>query len=140
MKTRVNRHAALLLALAGALLVPQAGHACSFSWAKGHSPREIPRRGDVFEVRGEFRFVDGRTGEDFPEGASEIPFEPSTGDLLGRIVRKNGKVMLTRQFYSEFSVECQAYLAPLAATNGRFWLEKRRGKDGRYRILMWKPD
>ena len=122
------RRAALALALVGALLVPQAGHACTFAWAKGYSPRDIPRRGDVFEVRGEFRFVDGQTGEEIPEGAGEIPFEPGTGDLLGRIVRKNGKVMRTRQFYSEFSVECQAYLAPLAAATGRFWLESRRGK------------
>ncbi len=136
----MSRRAALLLALAGALLVPQTGHACSFSWSKGSSPRDIPRRGDVFEVRGEFRFVDGRTGEDIPEGVSEVQFEPGTGDLLGRIVRKNGRVMRTRQFYSEISVDCQAYLAPLAAATGRFWLEKRRGKDGRYRILMWKPD
>lgn len=134
------RPAALALALAGALLVPQAGHACTFAWAKGYSPRDIPRRGDVFAVRGEFRFVDGRTDDDIPEGVSEIPFEPSTGDLLGRIVRKNGKVMRTRQFHSEISVECQAYLAPLAAATGRFWLEKRRGKDGRFRLLMWKPE
>jgi hypothetical protein len=136
----VIRRAAMLLAMAGALLVPHGAEACSFSYMKGHSPRDIPRRADVFEVRGEFRFVDGRTGEDIPEGVSEVPFEVTTGDLLGRIVRKNGKVMLTRQFYSEISVECAAYLAPLAAATGRFWLEKRRGKDGRYRILMWKPE
>lgn len=140
MKARVNRRAALVLALAGALLVPHGAEACTFTYAKGSSPREIPRRADVFEVRGEFRFVDGRTGEAIPDGASEIWPEPGTGQLLGRIVRKNGKVMLTRQFYSEFSVDCQAYLAPLSAGKGRFWLEKRRGKDGRYRILMWKPD
>jgi hypothetical protein len=139
MKARVNRCAAMLLALA-VLAAPGAAQACSFRWDKGYSPREIPRRADVFEVRGEFRFVDGRTGEEIPEGTSEIPFEPGTSDLLGRIVRKNGKVTLTRQFYSEISVECQAYLAPLFAETGRFWLEKRRGKDGRYRILMWKPD
>ena len=139
MKPRVIRRAALLLALAG-FAAPLPVEACSFSWVKGSSPRAIPRRGDVFEVRGAFKFVDGRTGQDIPEGASEISFEPGTGELLGRIVRKNGKVMLTRQFYSEFSVECQAYLAPLSAGTGRFWLEKRRGKDGRYRLMMWKPD
>ncbi len=131
---------AVLLALAAALLVPHGAQACSFTWAKGYSPRDIQRRADVFVVRGKFQFVDGRTGEDIPEGVSEIWPEPGTGDLLGRIERKSGKTMLTRQFYSEFSVECQAYLAPLAAGAGRYWLEKRRGKDGRYRILMWKPD
>lgn len=134
------RRSAMLVAMAGALLAPQAGQACSFSYSKGKSPREIPLRADVFEVRGEFRFVDGRTGEEIPEGTGEVQFEPGTGDLLGRIVRKNGKVTLTRQYYSEFSVECQAYLAPLSAGSGRFWLEKQRGKDGRYRILLWKPD
>lgn len=135
----MNRRAALLLALA-VLAAPEAVQACSFSWSKGYSPRDIPRRADVFEVRGEFRFVDGRTGEDIPKGVTEVWPEPGTGELLGRIVRKNGKVTLTRQYYSEFSVECQAYLAPLSAGSGRYWLEKRRGKDGRYRILMWKPD
>lgn len=133
------RRAALLLALA-ALAAPLPAEACSFSWVKGSSPRDIPRRADVFAVRGEFKFVDGRTGEEVPAGASEIPFEPASGELLGRIVRKNGKVVLTRQFYSEFSVECAAYLAPLSAGTGRFWLEKRRGKGGRYRLLLWKPD
>lgn len=133
------RRAALLLALA-VLAAPGAAQACSFRWDKGFSPRDIPRRADVFEVRGNYRFVDGRTGEEIPEGAGEIPFEPASGELLGRIVRKNGKVMLTRQYYSEFSVDCQAYLAPLSAGTGRYWLEKKRGKDGRYRILMWKPD
>lgn len=133
------RRAALLLALA-AVAAPLPAEACSFRWTKGFSPRDIPRRADVFEVRGAFRFVDGRTGEEIPDGVTEIWPEPVTQDLLGRIVRKNGKVMLTRQFYSEFSVECQAYLAPLFAETGRFWLEKRRGKDGRYRLLMWKPD
>lgn len=136
----MKRRAVLLLAMAGALLVPQGAEACSFAYLKGFSPRDIPRRADVFEVRGEFRFVDGKTGEEIPPGVTEIWPEPATGDLLGRIVRKNGKVMLTRQYYSEVSVECQAYLAPLSAGTGRFWLEKRRGKDGRYQILMWKPD
>lgn len=133
------RRAALLLALA-AVAAPLPAEACSFRWTKGSSPRDIPRRADVFDVRGAFRFVDGRTGEEIPDGAGEIPFEPASGDLLGRIVRKNGKVTLTRQYYSEASVECQAYLAPLFAETGRFWLEKRRGKDGRYRLLMWKPE
>lgn len=140
MKECVMRRAAMLLAIAGALLVPHGAEACTFSYVKGYSPRDIPRRPDVVAVRGDFRFVDGRTGEEIPEGASEIWPEPASGDLLGRIVRKGGKVMLTRQRYSEFSVECGAYLAPLSAVTGRFWLEKRRGKDGRYRILMWKPD
>ncbi|MCM0001458.1 MAG: hypothetical protein NBV68_18965 [Erythrobacter sp.] len=135
----MKRRVALLLALA-ALAAPLPAEACSFRWAKGSSPREIPRRADVFAVRGEFRFVDGRTGEEIPDDASEIWPEPGMGELLGRIVRKNGKIMLTRQYYSEFAVDCQAYLAPLTAGTGRFWLEKRRSKDGRYRILMWKPD
>lgn len=133
------RRAALLLAFA-VLAAPLPAEGCSFLYVKGSSPRDIPRRADVFAVRGEFRFVDGRTGEDIPEGTSEIWPEPGSGQLLGRIVRKNGKVLRTRQFYSEFSVECAAYLAPLTAGTGRFWLEKRRSKDGRYRILMWKPD
>lgn len=135
----MKRRAALLLAFA-VLAAPPAAHACSFSWVKGSSPRDIPRRADVFAVRGEFKFVDGRTGEAMPEGVSELWPEPNGGELLGRIVRKGGKIMLTRQYYSEFSVECAAYLAPLSAGTGRFWLEKRRGRDGRYRLLMWKPD
>lgn len=135
----MKRRAALLLAFA-VLAAPPAAHACSFSWVKGSSPRDIPRRADVFEVRGEFRFVDGRSGEDIPKGVTEFWPEPDTGDVLGQIVRKDGKIMLTRQYYNEASVECQAYLAPLSPGSGRFWLEKRRGKDGRYRILMWKPE
>ena len=110
--------------------------ACSFSWEKGWSPNEIRYRADVWEVRGEFRFVDSNTGDPIAEGNLTLT---ASKDLLGRIDRPKGKPILTTQNYSQAAVDCSAYLPPLNNTSGSFWIERWPDKNGRYRLFMWKP-
>lgn len=89
-------------------------------------------------MRGDFSFVDAKTGEAVRGG--ELNLTKETGEMLGRLDRKGRKPIMTKQIYSEFSVECGAYLNPLQAGSGTFWLERQRDRYGRYRLLMWRPE
>lgn len=128
---------ALILALCAALGA-QPAHACSFSWNKGYSPKEIPHRADVWKVKGDFTLIDAKTG-DVPQG-DEINLTEDGRELLGRITRKGHKPIETRQyFYEEWMIDCGMGLTPQQPTSGTFWLKRQRDKSGRYRLMMWRP-
>lgn len=127
-----------LLTAACFALVTQPGVACSFRWKPGYSPKEIPYRADVWKVKGDFTLIDAKTGAPVQTG-EEINLTKDGIQLLGRITRRGHKPIQTKQYYSEISVECGANLNPLGSETGTFWMEKKRDKDGRYRLLMWRP-
>lgn len=132
--TRAPALAAALLA--GLALAAQPAQACSFAWKPGYSPREIPLRDDVQRVRGDFVFTDAVTGQ---EVSNDSEFNLKDDEAFGVIKRKGRKPLLVRVHYSETLMTCGAYTGPTANGKGTFWLERRRDKDGRYRILLWRP-
>lgn len=133
MKTAILATSFLFLALATAA----PARACSFSWKEGYSPKEIPHRDDVVVVKGNFVFVDAATGVDV---TPETEFKLDQGEALGRIERKGRKPILTKMYYSDVMLECGAYLGPPGDVCGKFWIELKRDKQGRRRLLMWKSE
>lgn len=114
-------------------------NACSFSWGKGYSPKQIPRRLDVWKVKGHFTPVDAKTGADLGVG-DEFYLTEDTGEMLGRIDRKHHKPVLTKQYYLEdWMIDCGMLKVPQWPESGTFWLEKKRDRQGRYRVLLWEP-
>lgn len=133
MKTAILATSFLFLALATAA----PAQACSFRWEEGYSPKDIPHRDDVVVVKGNFFFVDAATGVDVPP---EAQLNLDQGEALGRIERKGRKPILTRMYYNDIMLECGAYLGPPGDVSGKFWIELKRDKQGRQRLLMWKPE
>lgn len=114
-------------------------NACSFSWAKGYSPKQIPRRLDVWKVKGDFTPIDAKTGADLAVG-DDFHLVEETGEMLGRIDRKHHKPVLTKQYYlEEWMIDCGMLKTPQWPAIGTFWLEKKRDRQGRYRMLLWEP-
>ena len=113
--------------------------ACSFSWTKGHSPRDIPRRADVWKVTGDFVIVDAKTGAVVPPG-TEFNLTEDKREMLGRIDRKRGKPLMTKQLYfEEWAIDCGFVLTPQnPVSDGVFWIERKADKNGRHRMMMWK--
>jgi hypothetical protein len=127
--------AACILALLASAAEP--AQACSFSWAPGYSPSDIRHRADVTLVRGAFVFVDAKTGKVITEGEFNLTDD---SQALGRISRVGKRPILTKSWYSELSIECGAYLGPSNNVSGKFWIERKRDKVGRQRLLMWRPE
>jgi hypothetical protein len=126
--------------IACSLLSLQPAYACSFSWAPGYSPKRIPHREDVWRVKGDFKVIDATTGK-FVEIGEALNLTSDTGEMLGQIERKGRKPIKTRQyFYEEWAIACRMVLTPQGPTSGTFWMEKERDKQGRYRLLMWRPE
>jgi hypothetical protein len=123
-------------------LTIQPAQACSFSWKSSYSPKQIPHRADVWKVKGDFKPIDAETSTVVAEGA--ITLSKDTGDngeMLGKIDRKRGKPVMTRQYYYEqWAIDCGFILTPQGAATGNFWLERKPDKQGRYRMLMWRPE
>jgi hypothetical protein len=122
-----------------ALIVSTAepAQACSFSWAPGYSPSDIKQRADVTLVKGAFVFVDAKTGNDVAESEFDLTDD---GQALERLSRVGKRPILTKSWYSELSIECGAYLGPSNNVSGKFWIERKRDKVGRQRLLMWRPE
>ena len=134
---QIRRFALAICVLAGIVMPVQSAWACSFTWNPGYSPKEIPWRDDVRMVKGKFFFVDAKTGADVPPNTE---FYLDEGDMLGRIERKGRKPILTKTFYHELMIDCGAYLGPTGNVEGKFWLEQEHDKQGRYLLLMWRPE
>jgi len=134
----MRRFALAICVLAGLAMPIQSAWACSFSWTPGYSPKDIPWRDDVLMVKGKFVFVDAETGVDVPPN-TEFSLDDQ-GNMLGRIERNGRKPILTRSYYNEIMIDCGAYLGPTGNVAGKFWLERKRDKQGRYRLLMWRPE
>jgi hypothetical protein len=121
------------LAIAAGLAVQAApAEACTFSWARGQSPREIRENPDMRRVSGTFRFIEG-------QGANGHDRRLARSWVLGRIDSPNGRYWNTIQWpLNEFAIECGAYLAPTAnGATGTFWISRDR-TGGRYRLMLWE--
>ena len=131
----MKRLALAVCLLAGLAMSAQPAQACSFSWKPGYSPREIPLRDDVLRIKGDFVFIDAVTGEEVPPNT---PFNLQDGDAFGVIKRKGRKPVQTRMAYNDILIHCGAYAGPNGNVSGTFWVKRRRDKQGRYRLLLWK--
>ena len=112
--------------------LPMTAEACTFTWERGYSPREIRENSELLVVTGTFRFVQ----------------DPATGRLVtdsrgwpyGRIESPRGQHWNTVQLpLYEISIECGAYTAPTGNdATGTFWIARER-ENGRHWLLMWEP-
>lgn len=131
----MKRLAALSLALA-TLTMPTLAEACSASWARGWSPREIKRRADVREVKGTWRMeaLDGRHVTD-ADGQEWVV----GGRFIGRIEAPRGWGWATWHEPPDETTTCSIgmYFKPTADAKGTFWIARSK-VDGRYRILLWE--
>ncbi|MEP0191230.1 MAG: hypothetical protein ABJP70_11460 [Erythrobacter sp.] len=122
---------ALAAATAGLVLSTPAT-ACSFSWSPGYSPDEIKERANVRRVKGRFVAQD-------MTGSADENGELYEGKIFGRLETLRGTGWDTWQEFHRISLDCGAYLKPLADAQGTFWISRRK-KDGRYQILLWEGE
>ncbi len=122
------------LIVAALLLSAAPATACSFSWARGHSPAEIRDNPGMRVVTGTFRFIQN------PENGHIVT--NARGYAFGRIDAARGRPRYwnTIQFpLSEIAIECGAYTAPTGnGATGTFWISRERRR-GRYQLLLWEP-
>jgi len=129
--------AAVLLALA-AIAAPLPAEACSASWQRGWSPKEIKRRADVRMVKGTWHMeaLEGRRVTD-AEGQEWV----MDGRFTGRIETARGWVWATWHEAPDERTTCFVgmYFKPTADAKGTFWIARSK-VDGRYRILLWEGE
>lgn len=134
---RVTRRAALTLALV-TLTMPTLAEACSTSWARGWSPREIKRRADVRMVKGTWHMeaLEGRRETD-AEGQEWV----IDGRFIGRIETPRGWAWATWHEAPDEITTCFAtmYFKPTGDAKGTFWIARSK-VEGRYRILLWEGE
>jgi hypothetical protein len=136
-RRNVIRRAILLAALA-ALATPLPAEACSASWKRGWSPKEIKRRADVREVEGTWRLSELQ-GQRYTDGdGQEWVID---GRFTGRIETARGWVWETWHEPPDERTTCYVgrYFKPVADAKGRFWITRSK-VDGRYRILLWEGE
>lgn len=120
------------IALAAFLsLPPMTAEACSFSWERGYSPREIRENPGMRTVTGTFRFIQN------PENGQVMT--DSEGYFLGQIDGPRGRTWRTTQLpITEIAIECAAYVAPTSnGATGTFWISRER-QHGRYFLMLWE--
>ena len=127
--------------LAAIILAASMGHAapasaCSFTWKPGYSPEDIRVRADLVKVVGQFTFLDARTGRRLAVGARPVPIK---GQAFGRVETKEHGSIPVKVDYSDLSIQCGSYLGTPGNVSGAFWIEQQRDKQGRQRLLMWRP-
>jgi hypothetical protein len=118
--------------VAAALLVSAApAEACSFRWARGHSPAEIRENPAMQAVTGTFRFILN------PENGQFVT--DRRGYVYGRIDAARGRYYDTVQLpLYEIALECGAYTAPTRnVATGTFWISRERRR-GRYMLMLWE--
>jgi hypothetical protein len=127
----------LLLSLPTATVHAPA-QACSFSWKKGWSPKEIKRRSDVRKVTGVFRLKElkGERRTD-SEGTEYV----INGEFVGTLESNGGVVRNTIHEAPDDTTTCRygSYFKPEADAKGTFWISRTK-KDGRYPILLWEGE
>jgi|GEM_PF-1966043 len=124
------KSAAFLTAvLVATSILPTPAGACSFSWKRGYSPREIQVRSDIRRVEGIFRVVETH-GQRDSDGFLE------DGMIHGTIETPDGKRWDTIQSFSRLAVDCVAYPKPVADAKGVFWI-KRVTTQGRHELMLW---
>lgn len=123
---------AILIATA-LLLTAAPAHACSFSWERGYSPREIRENPGMRTVTGTFRFIQN------PENGQVMT--DSEGFFLGRIDGPRGRSWRTTQLpITEIAIECAAYVAPTGnGWTGTFWISRERQRGGRHFLMLFEP-
>jgi hypothetical protein len=114
------------------LLVAGPAQACTFTYERGYSPREIRENPGMRTVTGTFRFIQN------PE--TGFVATDSEGYFLGRIDGPRGRSWRTTQLpITEIAVECAAYIAPTGSGwTGTFWISRERQRGGRHFLMLFE--
>ena len=117
--------------ISGALLLSATpAAACTFTWERGYSPREIRANPEMRTVTGTFRFIQNP--------ANDHIVTDSEGYAFGRITAPGRHWDTVQLPLSEISIECGAYTAPTGnGATGTFWISRER-RHGRYFLMLWE--
>jgi hypothetical protein len=118
------------IVVATALLAAAPAQACTFTWERGYSPREIRANPEMRTVTGTFRFIQNPTNGHI--------VTDSEGYAFGRISAPGRHWDTVQLPLNEISIECGAYTAPTGNdATGTFWISRERQR-GRYLLMLWE--